>query len=231
MDNFQFYGDGDEILEIFEKFGDSAKVALSGGILAVLFSVLLFAFLIGIAVSLVLWALESIGVCVMSEKEGLKNPWYSFIPFFSAFALGRLGAGFKKKNGSVTKDRGKLLLTLNIVLAASLIVILLVVFAVLVPLAVSDFLECRLTAPLIGLAGFCMILYFAVFALAAVYTVFAYISVYNIFLKFNNQMAICFTVLSIFFPFLLPIFLFVSRNKMPVHSQDESDNQFYVNQM
>ena len=87
MVNFQFHGDEEEILEFLRNFSGSAKGALSGGILAVLFSVLMFAFLIGVAVSLVLWALESIGICVMSEKEGLKNQWYSFIPFFSAFAL------------------------------------------------------------------------------------------------------------------------------------------------
>ncbi len=230
MVNFQFHGDEKEILEFLKNFSDSSKGALSGGILAVLFSVLMFAFLIGVAVSLVLWALESIGICVMSEKEGLKNPWYSFIPFFSAFALGRLGAGFKKKNGSVTKNRGKLLLTLNIVLAASLVLIMLVVFAGLIPIAVSDALGYRLTGPVIALLGVCLILYFAVFALAVVYLVFTYISVYNIFLKFNNQMAVCFTVLSIFFPFLMPIFLFISRNKAPVHSFDELNGQFYVNQ-
>lgn len=230
MVNFQFHGDEKEILEFLRNFSGSAKGALSGGILAVLFSVLMFAFLIGVAVSLVLWALESIGICVMSEKEGLKNPWYSFIPFFSAFALGRLGAGFKKKNGSVTKNRGKLLLTLNIVLAASLVLIMLVVFAGLIPIAVSDALGYQLTGPLIALLGICLILYLAVFALAVVYLVFTYISVYNIFLKFNNQMAVCFTVLSIVFPILMPIFLFVSRNKEPVHSVDELNGQFYVNQ-
>lgn len=230
MVNFQFHGDEEEILELLRNFSGSAKGALSGGILAVLFSVLMFAFLIGVAVSLVLWALKSIGICVMSEKEGLKNPWYSFIPFFSAFALGRLGAGFKKKNGSVTKNRGKLLLTLNIVLAASLVLIMLVVFAGLIPIAVSDALGYQLTGPLIVLLGVCLILYFAVFALAVVYLVFTYISVYNIFLKFNNQMAVCFTVLSIVFPILMPIFLFVSRNKEPVHSVDELNGQFYVNQ-
>lgn len=230
MVNFQFHGDEEEILELLRNFSGSAKGALSGGILAVLFSVLMFAFLIGVAVSLVLWALKSIGICVMSEKEGLKNPWYSFIPFFSAFALGRLSAGFKKKNGSVTKNRGKLLLTLNIVLAASLVLIMLVVFAGLIPIAVSDALGYQLTGPLIALLGVCLILYFAVFALAVVYLVFTYISVYNIFLKFNNQMAVCFTVLSIVFPILMPIFLFVSRNKEPVHSVDELNGQFYVNQ-
>lgn len=230
MVNFQFHGDEEEILELLRNFSGSAKGALSGGILAVLFSMLMFAFLIGVAVSLVLWALESIGICVMSEKEGLKNPWYSFIPFFSAFALGRLGAGFKKKNGSVTKNRGKLLLTLNIVLAASLVLIMLVVFAGIIPIAVSDALGYQLTGPLIALLSICLILYLAVFALAVVYLVFTYISVYNIFLKFNNQMAVCFTVLSIVFPILMPIFLFVSRNKAPVHSVDELNGQFYVNQ-
>ena len=122
------------------------------------------------------------------------------------------------------------MLTLNIVLAASLVLIMLVVFAWLIPIAVSDALGYQLTGPLIALLGICLILYLAVFALAVVYLVFTYISVYNIFLKFNNQMAVCFTVLSIVFPILMPIFLFVSRNKEPVHSVDELNGQFYVNQ-
>ena len=56
---------------------------------------------------------------------------------------------------------------------------------------------------------------------AFVYTVLHYVAFWRIVASFDNSNATLYTVLSVFFSFLDPIFLFIIRNKQPVFDPRE----------
>ncbi len=180
-------------------------------------------FLITIAISVVFWALQAVGVYKMSEKDNFKNPWYSFIPFFDAIAIGRLGFGYNKKNMAVTKDNSKALLVLRIIFSVISIVLIFSLISFVARTAIYSELggSDNYKFSLVTSAGLFILVYLAFLGIAIAYKVTYYICLYNIYLKFNRDNAVLFTVLGIFFSFLIPIFLFISRKNEPCYSEEE----------
>lgn len=180
-------------------------------------------FLITLAISVVFWALQAVGVYKMSEKDKFKNPWYAFIPFFDAIAIGRLGFGYNKKNMAVTKDNSKALLVLKIIFSVLSIVLIFSLISFVARIAIYSELggSDNYKYSLITSAGLFILVYLAFLGIAIAYKVTYYICLYNIYLKFNRDNAVLFTVLGIFFSFLIPIFLFISRKNEPCYSEEE----------
>lgn len=180
-------------------------------------------FLITLAISVVFWALQAVGVYKMSEKDKFKNPWYAFIPFFDAIAIGRLGFGYNKKNMAVTKDNSKALLVLKIIFSVLSIVLIFSLISFVARIAIYSELggSDNYKYSLITSAGLFILVYLAFLGIAIAYKVTYYICLYNIYLKFNRDNAVLFTVLGIFFSFLIPIFLFISRKNEPSYSEEE----------
>lgn len=180
-------------------------------------------FLITFAISVVFWALQAVGVYKMSEKDKFKNPWYAFIPFFDAIAIGRLGFGYNKKNMAVTKDNSKALLVLKIIFSVLSIVLIFSLISVVARTAIYSELggSDNFKYSLVTSAGLFILVYLAFLGIAIAYKVTYYICLYNIYLKFNRDNAVLFTVLGIFFSFLIPIFLFISRKNEPCYSEEE----------
>lgn len=180
-------------------------------------------FLITLAISVVFWALQAVGVYKMSEKDKCKNPWYAFIPFFDAIAIGRLGFGYNKKNMAVTKDNSKALLVLKIIFSVLSIVLIFSLISFVARTAIYSELggSDNYKYSLITSAGLFILVYLAFLGIAIAYKVTYYICLYNIYLKFNRDNAVLFTVLGIFFSFLIPIFLFISRKNEPCYSEEE----------
>lgn len=216
---------GEEILDSAFESSKSILPELNTVIAAISTALTAFVIisLITAAVSLVFWALRAIGIFKMSEKEGIKNPWYSFIPFFDMIALGRLGAGYKKKNLSVTKDKSKVLLIIKIITSILGFASVLAFLGLVIKAGAVAFLSDTddVTFSMIASAGWLVFIVFALSVLEIVYFVTYYICLYNIYLKFNRDNAVLFTVLGIFFSFLTPIFLYMSAKKEPVHSEEE----------
>lgn len=179
-------------------------------------------FLITLAISVVFWALQAVGVYKMSEKDKFKNPWYAFIPFFDAIAIGRLGFGYNKKNMAVTKDNSKALLVLKIIFSVLSIVLIFSLISFVARIAIYSELggSDNYKYSLITSAGLFILVYLAFLGIAIAYKVTYYICLYNIYLKFNRDNAVLFTVLGIFFSFLIPIFLFISRKNEPCYSEE-----------
>ncbi len=180
-------------------------------------------FLITFAISVVFWALQAVGVYKMSEKDKFKNPWYAFIPFFDAIAIGRLGFGYNKKNMAVTKDNSKALLVLKIIFSVLSIVLIFSLISFVARTAIYSELggSDNFKYSLVTSAGLFILVYLAFLGIAIAYKVTYYICLYNIYLKFNRDNAVLFTVLGIFFSFLIPIFLFISRKNEPCYSEEE----------
>ena len=170
-------------------------------------------------VNIVLFVLKGIGLYEMSVKMGLKNPWLSFIPVVSCFSLGRIAQRYVKRDGTASAKFGVFLIVLNV-----LMYILAIVFSVITVIAFGKIILSASNAatadiamtlemfyPLIPV----IVLYFGMLACAIAFNIIWYVAFWRVCAIFENTNATLFTVLSIFFTFLAPIFLFIIRNKEP----------------
>lgn len=186
----------------------------------------LFVF-IAIAAGVVLYYLNAVGIYKMSVSAGIKNPWYSFIPFFDAIALGRLAEKYQKKNGARSAKFSIILLVLKIAYELTAVVmIFLMMFSVgntVIIIAARGAMTNDTSAVISGLAALLpYIVSVLVFcAVAIAYKVFCYIALWRVFGIFDSKNATAYTVLSVFFSFLAPIFVFVLRDKKPQYTYAE----------
>lgn len=171
----------------------------------------------GAGIGMVLNVLQSVGVYRMSEKMGINRPWYAFVPFLSIYAIGRLGDECVKHAGK--KRLGKLTLGVYIVY---MVVIIALVFVMIN--SVFDLVLLEETAYLpengdqynsfvFGIVASLIGVYLLLFAFAIICSILNYISLWRIYSAFDGTNAVVYEVLSIFFPFLTSIFLFLVRKK------------------
>ncbi len=192
------------------------ELGLFSGVLSIFSLIGIFSSIIG----LVMFILKAFSLYEMSKSLGIKNAFLSFVPIVSVFAFGKVAEKYEKKDGSKSAKFGTLLLIFNI-----LQYILLIVFIVLVIIAafeIYDFAEVAvLEDSTMELSMFAsvvpvIICYFALFAISVAVTVLQYVAFWRICGIFDNNNATLFTILSVVFSFLMPIFLFVIRKNKPV---------------
>ena len=158
----------------------------------------------------------------MSSSLGLKNPWYGFIPFLNSFAIGRIAEKYQKKNGAKSAKFSVILLTLEIVMAVLSVITLFSAVSTVIGVAsfAAGYLADVTSSAGIGAYNIMSILWlvFAAFLLVGVataYLVVYYIAFWRTCAVFDYKNASLYTVLSVFFSFLAPIFLFVIRKNKP----------------
>ena len=173
-------------------------------------------------VSAIIYFLNAIGLYEMSYSLGLKNPWYGFIPFLNSFAIGRIAEKYQKKNGAKTAKFSVILLTLEIVMAVLSVITLFSAVSTVIGVAsfAAGYLADVTSSAGIGAYNIMSILWlvFAAFLLVGVataYLVVYYIAFWRTCAVFDYKNASLYTVLSVFFSFLAPIFLFVIRKNKP----------------
>lgn len=153
------------------------------------FSVFLSVFLLILGVSLILalvtYIFNAIGLYTMAKKRNFDHPWLAFIPTANNYILGGL-INDQVSVGSFHIPYAKIFLTLLSFGSALIIAIF----------GMIPYLGSVLTV-LIALA------------LAFYY----YAGLFQLFSLYDDKHRIAFLVLSIFFPFLKGIFIFVIRNK------------------
>lgn len=205
----EFFGNGDSM----ELFGEEFIEML--GIYGI---IMLFSF----AVSLVLYILQGIGILKMSKSLGIKGGWMIFIPVLANFALGRVAQKYEKQNGKKSASFGTVLLILGsitIIFSVAYIVYAVGWIIEVIPqlmntaagVTMSEESAMSMLTSAIGLLMIAVV--FLGFYIA--YIVIYYIALWRIFAVFNYHTATLFLVLSIFFSFLAPIFIFVMRNNIP----------------
>lgn len=173
-------------------------------------------------VSAIIYFLNAIGLYEMSSSLGLKNPWYGFIPFLNSFAIGRIAEKYQKKNGAKSAKFSVILLTLEIVMAVLSVITLFSAVSTVIGVAsfAAGYLADVTSSAGIGAYNIMSILWlvFAAFLLVGVataYLVVYYIAFWRTCAVFDYKNASLYTVLSVFFSFLAPIFLFVIRKNKP----------------
>lgn len=185
----------------------------------------IFIFVI-VAAILVLYYLNAVGIYKMSVSAEIKNPWFAFIPFFDAFALGRLAEKYQKRNGTRPAKFSIILVVLNIVYELTALVMIFLMmfglgnfFVIALKGAVTNDASTAISGLAVLVPYFVSVLIFCAVGIA--YNVFYFIALWRVFGIFDSKNATAYTVLSIFFSFLAPIFVFVLRNKEPHFSYEE----------
>ncbi|MEE1239031.1 MAG: hypothetical protein UHO61_03810 [Acutalibacteraceae bacterium] len=207
--------------QMFEEAGINGEdLAIFAGIMVVYFAFL------GV-ISLVMYLLNAFGLYGMAKGSGISAPWRGFIPFANTFLFGKIAERYVKKDGKKSAKFGGLLLAfeiLTLVFAAAVVVFSIGMLAVL--------FGCINNAGEIETAiGYTLIpMFFSALALMGVsitYIVLYYVALWRIFTAFDYNNATLYFVLTIFFSFLGPIFLFVLRNKKPVFDTREHFKYYF----
>lgn len=195
-------------------------MAESAGI--IIFYVVYMLFVLGL--SLAMYLFQGFGIYKMSKNMGLSAPWLAFIPVASNFAFGRIAEKYIKLDGRPSAKFSKILLILNIIMmifAVAFIALVIVIVAVNVVNGMdTTVIEGDIPTSTDAMSVLSILLpillgYFLFVGLAIAYNVVYYIALWRIFAIYNYNNATLFLVLSIFFSFLYPIFLFILRNKEP----------------
>lgn len=192
------------------------------GELGVMFVFYGFCFLAGI----ILFVLNAVGLYNMGKSLFVKAPWLSFIPVASSFALGRIAQEYIKQNGKKSAKFSVILLLLNI-----LSIVLVVAFIILFAVAVLNIMVIyedggELTGgEMLSMAITPIIIYIAAIISSIAFNVTYYVSLWRVFAIFEKCNATLYTVLSIFFSFLYPIFIFILRKKRPIIFSLQENNE------
>lgn len=205
----------------------SSNLAQEGGVYS---SILFCIVYLGVAlcVALVMYLLEAISLYKMAKNMELKNPWISFIPIVSSYAFGRIGQRYVKNDGTPSAKLGKILLILEIILAVLLIAFIAVFcFAIYSVVLYADNTlvgDEAMTMQMLQSVIPAVVLYLAVLGVAIATAIIRYVTMWRVFAIYNYHNATLYLVLSIFFSFLYPIFLFTLRNSQPKFTFEERTN-------
>ena len=201
--------------------GTFADLGIKYSSVTALLGLVLSAAAIFAVLGILFYVLKAAAVCDMSISLKLKNPWYSFVPIFGAFAFGRLSQRGKQKT------LGTLLFCLEllyVLLMAAVAVTAIFGWVELLfaadkalaagkELSAADFsVISRTSLPMLILMPISL-------ARKVLYLVCSY----KIFEIFDNRRALVYTLLSVVFGFLMPIFLFAIRKNEPLSQQRYRD--------
>lgn len=208
----------DFIKQLFEEAGIEQEVITS---IFITFAVYI---LVLSAISLTLYILRAIGVYNMAKNTEIKNPVLAFIPIANCFTFGKLAEKYKKKNGTESAKFGVILLVFNI-LSIVFTVLFFVFFAVsatkilgFADQAVKNGTE--MTIEMFSSIVVPAVLYVALIGLLLAFNIIRYVALWRVFAFFDYNNATAFTIFSVLFSFLDPIFLFILRNKQPMQNYD-----------
>lgn len=163
-----------------------------------------------------LYILNAVGLYEMGKSFSVKAPWLSFIPVASSFAIGRIAQEYVKKNGKKSAKFSVILLLLNI-----LTIILTTAFFIVLAISIINAVDIYNsgatpeTAEAISIFLTPIALYFGAVAIGIAFNVTYYVCIWRVFAIFEKCNATLYLVLSIFFSFLYPIFIFILRKKRP----------------
>ena len=183
------------------------------GSMSVFLGIWMTVMLISIACGIAMYVLRSLGMYTVAKRRGIRHPWLSWIPFGDAWMLGCISDQYQYKAKGKIRNRRKLLLGLSIAMTAVVVLFYIWMFASVFGLVMSGQIELLSDIQILRLLLPMLAFIMAVCVLGIVTAVFQYIACYHLFESCDPNQAVLFTVLSIFFSFLLPIFIFVSRKK------------------
>lgn len=178
------------------------------GAFGVVMGIYLVFMLFALALSVVVYVLESVSFYTIAKRRGIRNPWLSWLPVGNLWIVGSISDQYQYVKHGKVKNRRKILLGLNLGYLGITAIYMLLAF-------VQGFLAGATGS---GVAGGMMIMWSLLFMLAMVaisitMTVFLYIALYDLYASCDPSNAVLYLLLSIFVSVTMPFFLFACRKK------------------
>ena len=193
--------------DMFE-FGDI--VADDSGVMGILMGIYLIIMMFSMAYSVVVYVLSSLGMYTIAKRRGIHHAWMSWISPLSIWILGSISDQYQYVAKGRVRNRRKVLLGLYIAMMVLLICVVVAAVAMLISIDAAGDPTAEMG---IGFALAFIGIYLAALVISIVELVFLYMCYYDLFASSNPDNAVTFLVLSIFFTFLLPFFVFACRKK------------------
>lgn len=178
-----------------------------GGVAGFFLVFVLLFYLLMIAFGITSYILEAAGLHSIAKRRGIHNAWLAWIPVGSGWLIGSISDQYQYVAKGRVRNRRKVLLGLQIAIAAILVVIYAAAFALGFTNALDDGVA---IGSLLGLIG---LLYIVWIVLFLINVVFYYIALYDVYASCEPGNAVLFLVLSILLNVTLPFFVFCNRRK------------------
>lgn len=203
----------------FEAYLNPVEELLEGGLITVLLSNVPARM-----VDLAIYIFTALSLYTIARRRGITKAWLAWIPFINVWAIGCISDQYQEaENGKRTRRRSTLLclnivryiLTAMLVVAALLAlgeIFLMILKGVGSAEALSAAIMKRLSEAL-PLFAFIGLLSLPLLVVSIFYLVLYFMSLHDIYKSCDPDAATLFTVLSIFFNILPPVFLFLCRDK------------------
>ncbi len=178
---------------------------------------------IAAVLGIIFYVLRAAAVSDMSAKLKIRNPWYSFVPVFDRFALGRLAARGKK-----SALAGVLAVLQVVFIALAFASIIMTAFGFVELLFAADKALAagqEISAADYGVLSKAVVFIVMLIITAAVRMIVEIICIYKVFAIFDSERAVVYTVLSVILPFMLPILLFAVRKNEPCDPKEPPDTR------
>lgn len=194
---YDYYDDGHIMLEGAEE-----------GIASVFFAFFAVFYLIMLAVGIVSYIFQSLGLYTIAKRRGIHNPWLAWIPVGVLWIIGSISDQYQYVAKGRVKNRRKTLIGLSIAMLASFVLVFIGIIVAAVIAAIGG-----AEAGILSIFALVLILCLVVLVLAILLTVFQYIALYDIYNSCNPNDSVTYLVLSIFIAITTAFFLFACRNK------------------
>lgn len=163
--------------------------------------------------SIVVYILQSLGLYTIANRRGIHHPWLAWLPVCNMWIMGSISDQYQYVCKGKVTNRRKVLIGLMI----SMYVLMIVFFvgflmAMFNGIAAEFDFSAGDTSVIVPIIV-TVVAYIVMFIIAVVLTVYQYICTYDLFVSCSPNNAVAFLVLSIFFSFLLPFFIFGVRKK------------------
>lgn len=172
-----------------------------------LFTVFAIFYLALLAVGVLSYIFQSIGLYTIAKRRGILSPWLAWLPIGNIWIMGSISDQYQYVAKGRVKNRRKVLMGLTI--AMLVFCVFMPIFAIIIAAAAaSSGGVAALTAIVI-----LVILYLSLIVAAIIAAVFQYIALYDIYNSCDPNNGAIYLVLSILFGITQPFFLFACRKK------------------
>ena len=194
---YGYYGpEAEEFMEFLSEFG----LAFLGVAVVVLLAVL--------AVCLVLYVLQSIGIYAIAKRRGIHHPWLAWLPIGNYWIVGCISDQYQYVVKERVRNKRKVLLTLSIVSLAVNLALQVAGNAALLTLFMDGSQDGVLASGAISLVSSLICSGMNIATL-----VFYYMALYDLYTSCHPQNNVLYLVFSIIFRVTEPFFLFCNRHR------------------
>lgn len=195
--------------------GIHEEVILSGYASIFAFAYLVYVVIVG-SIGVGSYVLQSLGLYRIASRRGIKHAWLSWLPVGSMWILGCISDQYQYVVKRQIKNKRKALLTLGLV-SLALAILVAVLCGVMVGMALEfDYGYAggpQMAGDFLGSVFGIIVASVLMSALSIAMVILQYICLYDLYTSCEPSNNITYLLLSIFLSFLMPVLLFLCRNK------------------